>query len=390
MNILVTGLCLQGNKGGPALALSLMKLLRRELGDIRFTFSVPESDIVEESQWATKYSVAVIPNCAWPSPRAVLAPRRRRNLVNWIRRLRQADLVVDLTAISYVGPPIGRPHRLPRVLCEARFRWCVYARLFGKKFLAWTQSYGPFSTWDLRWAGAFDLKRQKYVFCRGEETVREVRGLLKDAKAISFPDVAVILDYDAERGSAYIKEMFPGIACERLVTVSPSAVLYSSTRPDPNKHLLFMREMVKYLLDRGHSVLLVPHTYRVRTKDPSHCDFTLAKAISEGMKAPAGTLAVVQEDLSPQELKGIIACARAHVGGRYHSVVAALSSGVPCISLSWHHKYKDIMAMYGVDEYTMNCIGDVDLNGFSWLFDRLMENAEEIRDSLAREQDRIS
>jgi len=39
MNILVTGLCLQRNKGGPAIALSMMKLLKKHL-DCNFSFAV--------------------------------------------------------------------------------------------------------------------------------------------------------------------------------------------------------------------------------------------------------------------------------------------------------------------------------------------------------------
>ena len=45
LKIFVTGLCLQGNKGGPALALSLIQCIGKELSNrnyqVEWTFSVP-------------------------------------------------------------------------------------------------------------------------------------------------------------------------------------------------------------------------------------------------------------------------------------------------------------------------------------------------------------
>jgi coenzyme F420 hydrogenase subunit beta len=39
------------------------------------------------------------------------------------------------------------------------------------------------------------------------------------------------------------------------------------------------------------------------------------------------------------------------VAARYHTVVAALSSGVPVISLSWHDKYRALMRLFGQEAY---------------------------------------
>jgi len=44
MRILVTGLCLQGNKGGPAIALSLKNQISKYLDSAEFVFAVPSRD----------------------------------------------------------------------------------------------------------------------------------------------------------------------------------------------------------------------------------------------------------------------------------------------------------------------------------------------------------
>lgn len=65
---------------------------------------------------------------------------------------------------------------------------------------------------------------------------------------------------------------------------------------------------------------------------------------------------LVEDDLSPIELKSLISLAYFHIGARYHSVVAALSSGVPAISISWHPKYKDLMRAYGTEDFVIEDI----------------------------------
>lgn len=53
---------------------------------------------------------------------------------------------------------------------------------------------------------------------------------------------------------------------------------------------------------------------------------------------------------SGMECKNIIAGARLVVGGRYHALVSALSTGVPAIAHSWSHKYQALYDDFGVSD----------------------------------------
>jgi polysaccharide pyruvyl transferase WcaK-like protein len=52
----------------------------------------------------------------------------------------------------------------------------------------------------------------------------------------------------------------------------------------------------------------------------------------------------------PYELKKFIAGAAFLVGSRFHSIVAALSCGVPAVLLGWAHKYDMLAQDFGIPE----------------------------------------
>ena len=254
-----------------------------------------------------------------------------------------------MSAVCYTGPPIGTT----RTSTLNRFKYFIVARVLRKKFLAWTQSYGPFSTPTIRFLARIDLKRQPIVFCRGEDCREAMEELLPAVRTETFPDVAVSLDHDHDWGVRRVAEYWPQLRGD-LVTLSPSAVLYQKSLGDGsgNDHVRAMAALTEDLIAADRSVLLVPHTLRPDRHDPNICDWAVAELVRKVVDDPR--CAVEGDDLSPTELKSVISTAHIHIGARYHSVVAALSTGVPCLSLSWHAKYRDLMRMYGVERFVVD------------------------------------
>ncbi len=355
----ITGLCMQGNKGGPALALSLVDVIRQEIPEAEFIFSVPGTaeEWPHEVRFANHYGFEVRKNVSFSYviPPFSFKAGRRQALREWWKALRHCDSVIQMSAISYFGPPSG-PGSWRSMLFSPRFFDFIFSRLAKRQMVAWTQSYGPFSTTPVRIFARQDLSRQRTIFCRGDDCLAAVKQLLPKAKAMSFPDVAVTLPFDKSWGRTYLAAHF--FSSAPFVTFSPSAVMYSRDvkSGSENGHVMQCREISTQLIKRGYSVLLVPHTLRPAQHDPKVCDLAVADIIHKLVNNPQVML--VNEDLSPIKLKSIIANADFHVGARYHSVVAALSTGVPAISLSWHPKYRDLMRTYGVEEFVFEGSGD--------------------------------
>jgi polysaccharide pyruvyl transferase WcaK-like protein len=368
---------MQGNKGGPALAFSLISVLRQYIPDAEFVFSVPgnNNEWPYEKEWAEKYGVEIVKNISLHNivPPFCFASGRFQQLKMWWSTLKRCDALIQMSAICYTGPPSG-PGTLLSMIGSTRVQDFFISKLACRSMFAWTQSYGPFSTEYVKFFARLDLRWQKIIFCRGDDCRDEVRKILPGADAISFPDVAVTLSFDKEWGATYLSEKYSVI--RPVASLSPSAVLYSraGTINGENQHITQLLSIVRVLVNMGYSVLLVPHTYRPAQPDPLLCDLAVAKLVMSAICEP--NVRIVDENLSPNELKSIISNVEFHVGARYHSVVAALSSCVPAVSMSWHSKYRDLMRCYGMDEYVL------EENSGSEVITRMLEKINRHKDKL--------
>lgn len=370
---LVTGLCFQGNKGGPAIALSLVNAIKKEIPNAQFIFSVPGDDLEweHEVKSAKKYGFSVVKNLRLKNiiPPFNIFGYSRKLYKNWIKELKECDALIQMSALGFTGPPAGSG-TFRSQLGSSRFHDFLMCRITGKKMYAWTQSYGPFSTIAVRIFAKMDFNFQPIIFCRGHECREQVKILFPNKEVLGFPDVAVTLPYDKLWGKQYILKHFKvknGISS--IVTISPSAVMYSRST-EKNNHVKNIKKICNIFLKKNKIVILIPHTLRAANKTLNSCDKEVAQLILNEINSD--NLYLVEEDLSPLELKSIISNADYHIGARYHSVVAALSSGVMTISLSWHPKYKDLMQIYGMEKFVYQ-EGDTNISD---MIDSLMQVTE--------------
>jgi polysaccharide pyruvyl transferase WcaK-like protein len=91
---------------------------------------------------------------------------------------------------------------------------------------------------------------------------------------------------------------------------------------------------------------------------------------------------MITGDYNASELKGIISKCHILVGSRFHSMIAALSTGVPILVIGWSHKYNEILDLFEMGEFI------VDYRELS--LGKLIEKFEKVNQNHLKSKDKIS
>lgn len=115
------------------------------------------------------------------------------------------------------------------------------------------------------------------------------------------------------------------------------------------KYVELMVELADFLVEKLHTnVILIPHVTH-----PYMDDRDVAKDIMK-LVCNKDSIKMIQKDYSTDELKGIIGYCNIFIGARMHSVIAAISTGVPSLAIAYSPKYKGIMELVQQEKWVLD------------------------------------
>ena len=95
-------------------------------------------------------------------------------------------------------------------------------------------------------------------------------------------------------------------------------------------------------------------------------------------------------ELSASLAKSVISKSQIHIGARYHTLVASLSSATPCISLSWHHKYLDLFSFYKMKSFVIDYSNKNLFESLKLKITEIHNNLEKYVHSLKKNHEEVS
>lgn len=253
-------------------------------------------------------------------------------------------------------------HLAPHVLCS----WCGLVRRHDTQALVDISGYGFGDAWDWRRLRNFALRSEQY-HRRGKpvvllpqmlgpfekpESAREFRRIYASCNLIYARDR---LSLECARECAG-EDARLRLAPDITIFTDPVAVA-TPTRPYaclvPNKQMLkksAQREIwrqvyVERLVEAGRRVAAMGLHVAVVVHDMAQEDLDLAQQILDALGPEHSSLF---RDPDPLAIKGYIAEARFIISSRFHSLVAALSTGVPVAVIGWGHKYDMLIEDFGM------------------------------------------
>jgi colanic acid/amylovoran biosynthesis protein len=202
------------------------------------------------------------------------------------------------------------------------------------------QTIGPFSGGIPRIMAKFILRFANRVYSRDSLTSRYLKSV--SVKHFQSSDLAFCLPYELEEPQ------------KDWVGINISALLWNGGYTKDNQFGLGLdyRELINGLIDyfcvrKGKKVVLIPHV--LSSNMPVEDDYS----VCQGVAKFRGDVEVSPRFQHPSAAKAYISQLGFFLGSRMHSTIAAASSNVPVIPLSYSRKFEGVFSLLGY-EYTLN------------------------------------
>jgi polysaccharide pyruvyl transferase WcaK-like protein len=381
-NVLLIGSHLSNNLGGPSVVLGTMNVLREQLGDCTFVLVGSPWDEATERAMAKRHGIPFVPlppkdrlSVLSVLPCAVIARILRRpyagsrRVREFLRAVQAADLVVNSVGIMFADT-LGWNAFADRA---AEGRYFGVAKILGKPMIKYTSDFGPLEARWNRFFARFWLGHWvDAIVCRTETSYRCLTEIgISSDKLLVAPDTGFLMEpahtHAVERALTVVGER-PRIA------IGVSHQIRRQFRT-PAEYDSLINSLVHHVAcRRGFGVLVIPNELHERADVD---DLVIARSVVQDASNPRVAL-VDSAQLSGPELKAVLGKCDAIVSSRYHSLVAGLSMGVPCLAMGWHHKYHELFRLFNIEEWVLNH-SDCDKATLIDAFDRLWDVRESLR-----------
>jgi polysaccharide pyruvyl transferase WcaK-like protein len=226
----------------------------------------------------------------------------------------------------------------------------VASRLLRKTVVFYSGSFGPFKGYFRKLIARLAFNYSHLITCREPMSFENVQNLKLRKTAHLTGDLAFLLDttdFDWRKllkiNTVPGKPLF-GINANRLIT----RYCFPDIQNEKKKYESFVAVMAR-VIDRltakyEADIVLIPHVYGYPQNND---DRQILQEIKSKVKNSQRVF-LIESELLPEELKGIIAGLDLFLGARTHSLIAALSSGVPSVALTTsdrqHNKTNGILS----------------------------------------------
>ncbi|HEY1138603.1 MAG TPA: polysaccharide pyruvyl transferase family protein [Lysobacter sp.] len=330
-----------GNRGCEAIVRSTVALLRAQCGDVEVL--VPSLDIERDrAQWpdaadhGVRFVRAYMPRIAgyWVHLQRLPVPFLKRArwpfpMPSWLRQqLAAVDAVLAVGGDNY-----SLDYRIPSPVMGLD----RYAMDLGKPVILWGASVGPFDR-EPGFVPAVKghLARMNFIAVRESASYRYLTEKLGLGNVVLMADPAFMLGRETIDYTRFWPRCPNGV-----LGVNISALIERYKRPEQDLRAEVAEFIRRAVRDYGLGVLLVPHVNPLQGEHNGG-DATYMADLMERLQDLGDRVTMMPHELNAAQIKYVISQLRFFVGARTHSTIAALSSGVPTVSIAYSVKARGI------------------------------------------------
>lgn len=243
------------------------------------------------------------------------------------------------------------------------------ARTLGKPVVLYAQSFGPYPKGMQYKLAAAGLRYATLILVR-EAKSRDLLAHMgiADDRVIQVPDSAFLFSPDL------CFDPWPLIG-ERQLDEQIIGITARAWLPGAGQHAyeLAMAEFIERLSRQpGTKVVVIPQVTATEQNDD---DREVGRRLQE-LVGSGNNVVFLDQRFTHYEIKSIFACLDYLVGTRFHSVIFALTAGVPALAIEYEHKTSGIMRDLELEDWVLP-IEDVTTDRLASLFASLMRRRDD-------------
>lgn len=256
--------------------------------------------------------------------------------------IRKCDLVYDIGG----GDSFADIYGWKRLIKVAGLK--LLAAFAGRSPVMSPQTIGPFESLPSKALGKIAIKACRSVFARDEMSFERANALMGGARASRLANACDVA-FSLKRLTDW-PEKFPALdRSQRQVGINVSGLLYNGGYTGDNQFGLALnyKELVHELLEELSArdqtqVWLIPHVFNIHHATVE-CDRAASIALCNAF--PRVQIAPIFRDA--REAKTFIGSMDLMLAARMHAAIAAVSSGVACIPMSYSVKFEGLFRSIG-------------------------------------------
>ena len=303
------------NKGCEALVYSFISIISKKLkeGDIIYNFSGTDLGAVPEYFNDIKF---------------VNVPPKLKDLkFKYIKSLSKCNIIFDVTMGDSFSDIYSKNYYRGLMIHKK------LAGLLCKRYVLLPQTYGPFYSRNSDKVAKKVLNKAYKIYCRDEISQKLISEKFHINNSVLVSDMAFILPYD--------KNMFQ-LSSNKKLGLNISGLLFRGGFNLENQFNLnldyrLLIEKLVFNLSKKYELHLNSHVIDLNNNSYDD-DYKICKEMH--MKFPSTILAPAFN--SPIEAKSYISNMDIFIGSRMHSTIAAFSSGVVTIPISYSRKFEGV------------------------------------------------
>ncbi|MFR0600748.1 polysaccharide pyruvyl transferase family protein [Lactobacillus equicursoris] len=379
MNIVITNVYCYLNKGDAGIVISMLENIQKIApgSKIKIISLYPEIDL---GKYDPNVEVIAPPIPVDNEQKGIRKIWRNFNLFYKLKRnlkkgrLGEAEKVIkDSDLVISCGGGYMQSFNLKHFWSNFIYHYAqlYVARYYNKPYYIFAQTVGPFSKITKKLVSS-TINEATAVLAREKVSYDYVKKNFNNKNTVLTSDVAFLLD---PKPTNYL------VNNDRKSVGLTLREWHFPNHPNANSLMsTYEKTIVKFvdwLVSQNYSVYIMPQCIGPDTDD----DLIVSKRVYSSINNKKN-VKIVDEDLTPGQLKYLYGKMDYFVGTRMHSNIFSLGEDVPCLAISYDPKTDGIMALFGLSDYVVD-INSINFKELVQKFDKLVDNEANVKKKIS-------